>query len=230
MLAPPYPDLPADLIAAIEALIQARWPQGRACVLGINGVDTAGKTIFAQRLREALQQRYPVALIHGDDFHHPRAIRYQHPNPVIGYLRHAFDVARLERELLAPIQQGATIDSTLTLLDLATDTYTLRRHYTITPQTVVLLEGVLLYRPPLDRYFDARVFLTVSEAEALRRATLRDGPEMIARYRARYNPAQRHYLSTHRPRERSHLVIDNDDATYPRVIKSSPAQEKPLQS
>lgn len=213
--------LPLELLAPIEALLCARRPPGRACLLGLNGVDTAGKTVFAHRLTAALRPRFPVALIHGDDFHHPHAIRYQHPDPVEGYLRHAFDLARLERELLAPLHRGDALNVTLTLLDLATDAYTLTRRYTITPETVVLLEGVLLYRPPLDRYFDARIFLEISETEVLRRAVLRDGPEAVARYRARYIPAQRRYLAEYRPRERSDIVIDNDDVAHPRVVVDS---------
>jgi len=48
------------------------------CVrVGIDGVDGAGKTTFADALATTLQQQgRPVVRVSVDDFHHPRAIRY----------------------------------------------------------------------------------------------------------------------------------------------------------
>lgn len=199
-------------------------PLPRAQIVGINGVDTAGKTRFAQEFAAFLRaQGRDVALIHGDDFHNPRAIRRQGDDPVRGYIDHAFNLLLLERELLAPIQRGETFDKTLALLDLDADTPTAIRRYTVRCETIVLVEGVLLFRPPIDAYFDLRVFLRIPFDEVLRRAAARDvphyGDDYLERYKFRYIPAQQWYLETHRPAERSDFVIDNTDYANPRLMR-----------
>ncbi len=205
----------ADVIAGL--------PTESARVVGINGVDTSGKTVFAQALAEFIAARgQPVTLIHGDDFHHPRAIRNQDADPVRGYIAHAFNLPLLEAELLAPARRGELVDKTLTLLDLDCDTFTLTRRYVIRPDTVVLVEGVLLFRPSIDAYFDLRIFLHVPFDEVLRRVALRDvpryGPSIVERYHTRYIPAQQWYLETYRPKERSDFVVDNTDYQNPIVM------------
>lgn len=212
----------AEIYTAIEARL-ARLPDHRARVVGVNGVDTAGKTCFARALARHLTARgTPVALVHLDDFHNPRAVRYQEGDTPRSYIRHAFDLPRLARELLAPARRGRVVDATLRLMDLDTDTRTLLRRYVIRRDTVVIVEGVLLYRPPIDAYLDCRVFLHVPFAEVLRRAAQRDipryGPAYLARYRAKYIPVQRWYLLKYRPRERSHVVVDNTDYERPRLL------------
>jgi len=195
----------------------------RVCIVGINGVDTAGKTRFAQDFAAFLRaQGRDVALIHGDDFHNPRAIRRQGNDPVRGYIEHAFNLPLLERELLAPIRRGETFDKTLSLLDLDTDTPTAIRRYSVRRETITLVEGVLLFRPPIDAYFDLRVFLHIPFEEVLRRAAARDvpryGDDYLERYKFRYIPVQQWYLETHRPAERSDFVIDNTDYANPRIL------------
>ncbi len=199
-------------------------PLPRARLIGINGVDTAGKTRFAQDFAAFLRaQRRDVALVHGDDFHNPRAIRRQGDDPVRGYVEHAFNLPLLERELLAPIRRGETFDKTLALLDLDSDTPTAIRRYTVRRETTVLVEGVLLFRPPIDACFDLRLFLSIPFDEVLRRAAARDvphyGDDYLDRYRFRYIPVQQWYLETYHPQERSDIVIDNADYADPRIIR-----------
>lgn len=198
----------------------AALPTERARLVGLNGVDTSGKTVFADALAEFLTARgQPVTLIHGDDFHYPRARRSQDADLVRGYIAHAFNLPLLEAELLSPARRGEPVDKTLTLLDLDSDTFTLTRRYVIRPTTIVLVEGVLLFRPPIDAYFDLRIFLHVPFDEVLRRVAVRDvpryGPGIVERYHTRYIPAQQWYLETHHPKERSDFLVDNTDYQNP---------------
>ncbi|MEJ5308333.1 MAG: hypothetical protein WHX52_01055 [Anaerolineae bacterium] len=91
----------------------------------------------------------------------------------------------------------------------------------------MLVEGVLLFRPPIDAYFDLRLFLHIPFDEVLRRATARDvphcGDDYLERYKFRYIPVQQWYLETHRPAERSDVVIDNTDYANPHIIRQSSA-------
>ncbi|HWI53503.1 MAG TPA: hypothetical protein VNT01_15280 [Symbiobacteriaceae bacterium] len=196
---------------------------GTARIVGINGVDTSGKTTFARELSAYLTSRgYSTALIHLDDFHNPRSIRMQGRTEIEAYIDHAFNLDLLCDALLEPLSNGKPVDTDLTLLDLDSDTFNQHRHYAIDDQTIVIVEGVLLYREPLDRYFDLKVYLDIGFDEVLRRAGERDvplyGPAFLDRYRSKYIPIQQWYLTTHDPRGKSHLVIDNTDFRRPRVL------------
>lgn len=194
-------------------------------IIGINGIDTSGKTIFALGLFDYLKRLGRKAtIIHIDDFHNPGEIRSLGPNEVDAYLENAFNFKFLETEILQPIKQGLDIDKTLILLNLETDTYSLKRHFTIDSETIVIVEGVLLYRPPIDRYFDVRIFLDIPFDEVFYRASVRDvpvsGASILERYRTKYLPAQKRYLDDYHPKERCHFVIDNTDYASPKVVKS----------
>lgn len=206
----------ADIFAAIEEKIRSK----SARLIGVNGIDTSGKTIFASEFVAYLSARgYKAALVGLDDFHNPSSIRNQGRDPIQSYFDNAFNLELLERELLEPISRAQAIDTQLTLLDVETDEFTNRRRYSIDPDTIVILEGVLLFRAPLERYFDLRVFLDVPFDEVLMRANQRDvprfGPGFLERYRTRYIPLQKRYLAEHTPRERSDIVVDNTDFTRP---------------
>ena len=195
----------------------------RPCIAGINGVDTSGKSFFAEELRRFLVfQGFDVLLLHLDDFHNPRSIRNQDESPE-GYLRYAFDRNKLQA-LLSEIAAGP-VDRTETVLDLDADSFTKDIHVKTTSDTIVLVEGVLLYRPPLQDVFDYRIFLDVTFDEVLRRARQRDVPKygeaFLDRYIRRYIPAQKLYLDTFRPRERCDLLIDNNDYNRPFVLSDS---------
>jgi phosphoglycolate phosphatase len=143
---------------------------------------------------------------------------------VQAYFDHAFNLELLEKKILAPARSGELVDKELLLLDLESDTYINHKRYRIDNDTVVILEGVLLYRKPLDRYFDLRVFLDIPFSEVLRRAGERDasrfGPEFLTRYKTRYIPVQKRYLEDYSPRERSDMVIDNTDFANPRIVST----------
>lgn len=193
-------------------------------VIGVNGVDTSGKTCFAVGLSKYLtSQGRKVAIVHIDDFHNPSAIRALGDDPVSGYIDNAFDLKTLEIEILQPAKHGLSFDKTLVLLDLETDSYSRKQRFIIDPNTIVIVEGVLLYRPPLDQYIDLRVFLQIPFEEVIHRATIRDVPRsgtaILDRYCDKYLPVQKWYLAAYMPMERSDVVIDNADYMKPRILR-----------
>ncbi len=220
------PDREAVFAEIATSLLEQQSPE-RAQVVGISGVDTSGKSFFARAFAAYLEQEnVQHVVVHLDDFHSPRRIRYQDPDPIQSYFKYAFNLELLDSVILAPLKQGKTVDVTLSLLDLATDTETRQKRYHIDRDTLVVLEGVLLFRPPIDAYIDCRVSLHVTFDEVLRRARARDipryGPDFLERYRDKYIPIQKRYLTEHRPLERSHFVIDNTDYLRPEIIARRP--------
>lgn len=193
-------------------------------VIGINGVDTSGKTEFSNNLQNYLEKRgYHTQLIHVDDFHQPRSVRIKDCSPE-GYIANAFDLTNLS-EILAEMKSKPT-DKHIELLDLETDTYTNKRHYRTGDETVVIIEGVLLYRPPIDDLIDYKVFLDISFDEVLRRASVRDvpkyGEEFLQKYIDRYIPAQKIYLKQFSPKENCHLLVDNNNFNKPMYKMNTP--------
>ena len=193
-------------------------------VIGINGVDASGKTSLALGLNAYLRHRgFPTVLLHADDFHNPRAVRLADNSPE-GYIKYAFDVQKMYA-VIQELKQGS-IKLTVDLLDLDADTFTNKKVFETGRDTIIIVEGVLLFRPPLDGLFDYKVFIDVTFDEVLRRARERDVPRygegILTKYVDRYIPAQKIYLNEHTPKENSQLVIDNNDFLKPMMIKPAP--------
>ena len=193
-------------------------------VIGVNGVDTSGKTYFATGLNRYLGAKgFDAQLIHLDDFHNPRTIRGKDASPQ-GYIEYAFNLPQFQ-SLITEIKSQPT-DKDITVLDLDTDTYAKKMHVKTTADSVIIVEGVLLYRPPIKDLFDYKVFLDIDFDEVLRRANERDvpkyGADFIDRYIQRYIPAQKIYLNVFRPKETCDLLIDNNNYNKPLIATISP--------
>ena len=192
------------------------------CV-GVNGVDTSGKSFFAGRLATFLESKGEhVAVINLDDFHNPQAMRMNGRNEIDAYINNAFDLNTLAYELLLPIRNTGKVSKTLELLDLDSDTYTLRRPYDIEQETLVILEGVLLYRSPIEDLIDFKIFLDISFNEVINRASIRDvpkyGAQFLEKYREKYIPIQQWYLEECNPKGKSDIVVDNSDYKKPFIL------------
>lgn len=192
----------------------------KPAVVGINGVDTSGKTVFAQGLERFLRsQGVLVQTVHLDDFHNPREIRGRDRSPE-GYLKYAFDFGALADLLSCGKNSPKTM--TRTLLDLDQDTYTKEKTFCFTRDTVILVEGVMLFRPPLCHLLDYKVFLQIPFEEVLKRAAQRDVPKygeaFLEQYRQRYIPAQKLYLNEFLPVQQAQLVVDNTDFSHPVIM------------
>jgi phosphoglycolate phosphatase len=198
-------------------------------IVGVTGIDASGKTEFAKALGSYLGEvGRSVQLIHLDDFHNPAAVRRLGPDERTAYIRNAFNLELLTKECLAKARDGYDQPIVLRLLDLDSDEYTVERSYQFNERTVVIVEGVLLYREPLDEYFDYRIFLHITLEEMRIRVRTRDvlrfGEGMVEKYERKYIPVQNWFLKTCRPRERSDLIVDNTDFRNPRVVASDQAE------
>lgn len=184
------------------------------CVrVGIDGVDGAGKTTFADALAATLRrQGRTVVRISVDDFHHPKAIRYARGrNSPEGFWLDAFDYARLRSDVLVPLGPGGTRQFRPAAHSLATDRALDVRTQRAAPGAVVVVDGLFLHRDELAGSWDFSVFLDVPFPVALARMAARDGssPDPAHPSVQRYVRAQQIYLDTCRPRERASVVVEN---------------------
>jgi phosphoglycolate phosphatase len=194
----------------------------RALIIGVTGIDTSGKTRFAEALSEFLISKgHKTQLINLDDFHNPKSIRYSGQDQVENYYNKSFDLLTLIQKLLIPIRSKRKLSTELTLLDLATDKYEVSKKYSVDENTIVVFEGVFLFRNELSEYIDYKIFLEIPFEESKNRAATRDvpvyGEEVLKRYDEKYLPAQKRYIDHCHPMKMADMIIDNLNWQYPTI-------------
>lgn len=194
-------------------------------IIGLTGADASGKTRLASALATTLRSDgRRCQLVHVDDFHNPRAVRYAGDLPEAEkYLRQSFDFNQLVNEILKPIRDSGELERDLEHIDVETDTRSVRRSYHVDADTVVLIEGVFLLLPRFREFLDVVIFLDADDDTLVERAEHRDlglhGPLVAERFRAKYLPAQRVLFAENQPERHAHLIIDNRDWDNPRIVR-----------
>jgi uridine kinase len=183
--------------------------------VGIDGVDGAGKTMFADELRDILVPSGRSVIRAGvDAFHHPKPIRYRlgRHSPE-GFYRDSYDYATLTRVLLDPLSPGGSGRFRRAIFDVDADVVVDAPDERATPGSILLFDGIFLHRPELRRYWDFSVFLHVEWA---RNHRVRRQPDKAS---PRYSEGQAIYLRECRPSECASMLIDNDDLAGPVIVR-----------
>lgn len=191
--------------------------------VGIDGVDGAGKTIFADELAEVLKNRsVPVIRASVDGFHNPRDVRYRRGRrSPEGFYVDSYDYGGLKRMLLDPLSPGGSGRYTPVMFDYTTDSPVAAKPMPAEPGGILIFDGIFLHRPELREYWDLSVFLDVRFETSVARLGKRDrGPtDAAAPENRRYVEGQRMYIKECLPAERATVVIDNNDLSEPRVVR-----------
>ena len=204
-------------------------PSAHVIRVGIDGIDGAGKTTFANELAEVLgaSGRTPIRAS-VDGFHYPRAIRYrlgrQSPR---GYVQDSYNYPQLQAMLLDPLSSGGTGRFRRALFDHTTDRPIVVPEEQAMAGAILVFDGIFLHRPELRAYWDYSVFLEVAFSAAYRRMAQRDGTsaDPHAVENRRYLHGQRLYLRAYKPHRCATITINNDDLAAPYVVtaRSKPA-------
>jgi len=218
---------PSEIIRIIKLVdsfstIESRINKMDGRVIGINGVDTSGKTTYSNEFYKYFKlKNQKVCIIHLDDFHNEKRIRMIGENPISAYFDNAFNIRKIVDEILLPIKKIGTVNKKLPLLDLDTDTYSKEVEFDIDLDTIVILEGVLLYREPIEKFIDLKIYIDISFDEVIKRVIKRDvplyGESMIKRYYEKYIPIQKEYIEKYKPMQKSDILIDNEDYNNPKI-------------
>ena len=207
----------ADLVPASGA--------GWAVRVAVDGVDGAGKTVFADELAAVLTGRGRAVLRASvDGFHHPRPVRHRRGrDSAEGFWLDSYDHDRLVAELLGPLGPGGTGVVRTAVHDWRTDRPVDAPPLRVPRRSVLVLDGIFLHRDELAAYWDFSVYLDVDFSVSVPRMAARDGTPADPADPAnrRYVGGQRHYLAACRPRDRATVVIDNTDLRAPRVVRTA---------
>ncbi len=197
-------------------------------LIGIDGVDASGKTILAEKLAGELKKsKRPIIRASIDGFHNPKHIRYaKGENSPEGYYFDSFNYKAIAEALLNPLSFGKLQYKTA-VFDYRTDLEVVSPVKTATKDSILIMEGVFLFRPELANYWDIKIFIDVDFKITIKRAVKRTAEiehigteqEILDKYKKRYIPGQQIYFEQAHPKEKANIVIDNSDFENPVIIK-----------
>ena len=227
-MAPPLGEEPGGLRHELIAEVVRCLPPstGEDCVrVGIDGVDGAGKSVFARELADALRAGgRPVIEVSADDWHHQRAVRHARgERSAEGFWLDSYDYVRFRAEVLEPLGPGGTRRFRRRGHSMETDAV-LRGPYEVAPPGgVVVVDGLFLQRCELEGCFEFVVWLDVPFEETARRMARRDGssPDPGHPSMGRYVGGQRIYFALRSPWQRADLTVDNTDFARPRIVEGA---------
>jgi len=198
-MAPRLVTLPA-LVDVLHAARRTHDP-ARALLVGLSGIDGAGKGWVAHQLQLALMEDgFRLAVLNGDGWLTLPDVRFGPDRPALHFYTHALRLVDV-------------------VADFAEETATsFRRHrYCYRDVDIVLAEGIFLFRTAMRDAFDLAVWVDCPFDTALSRALVRaqEGlpPEATSEaYRTIYFPAQHHHFRVDQPQERADYVLANGEA------------------
>lgn len=187
---------------------------GTDCVLvAIDGRDGAGKTVFADELAAKCCQTLSsdVIRISIDDFHNTREKRYRRgPKSPEGFYLDSYDYDQFRSHVLEPLCPYGSRKFRKRGHDLLTDRVIEDEpEVEAKPGSVVIVDGIFLHRPELEKAWNMSVFLDVSAEVCAQRMLVRDGsaPQLVST--DRYFGGQKMYLETCNPEGKADFVVDN---------------------
>jgi uridine kinase len=203
-----------------------RLPSAGIRLIAIDGVDGAGKTIFADELEQILSSlgtRTIRASV--DGFHNPRAVRYRlGKSSPDGFYLDSYDYVSLRKELLDPLGTSGSRLYRKAVFNHVTDERLATPIEAAATGTVLVMDGIFLHRPELRDYWNLSVFLQVPFEISIPRGAGRGegfgSPDPEAESNLRYIEGQKRYLRECNPQEQATYVIDNSDLNSPYIFVS----------
>jgi uridine kinase len=211
-----------ELIQRIAEYVQSQ-AMPHPVRVGIDGVDAAGKTYLADELAKAIQEQ-KVIRASIDGFHNPREVRYQQGQlSPEGYYYDSFNNQQFAEVLLKPLGSEGDLKYRTAVYDYRTNSPVDVPEKTASPEDILIVDGIFLFRPELKDYWDIKIFVDVPFSVTVPRAIKRDadGNEEATRmhYEKRYVAGQQLYFQDAQPKEQADIVIDNTDFNNPSFTK-----------
>jgi len=198
-------------------------------LVGIDGVDAAGKTTIADKLADRLKEsNRQIIRASIDGFHNPKAIRYRKgrdsPN---GYYQDSFNHQLIINKLLKPLSSG-DLKYREVVFDYRIDDEVNVPSKKADKDAILIMDCIFLFRPELLNYWDIKIFLNVSFDVTLQRAIKRakdqgdldSEQDIIDIYNRRYIPGQKLYFQAATPQEKADIFIDNTNYENPVIIRT----------
>jgi len=181
-------------------------------IVGIDGLGGSGKTTFAKAIeQELINQNCEAVTFHLDDHIVEREKRYQTGHEEwYEYYYLQWDVNNLTANLFEPLQRGYN-NISLDFYDEFTDS-TLTKQISVSPDSIVLIEGVFLQRHEWRRFYDFVFYLDSPREVRQERVLNRDlyigeYEERLDKYERRYWLGEKHYMNIAEPLLNADVVV-----------------------
>ena len=187
----------------------------RAVLVGISGIDASGKGFITQNLAEGLRKGgWNVAALSADDWLNLPEVCINRDNYADHFYKHAMRFDEMFEQLIIPLKENRGICLTADCADAKATSYRTRR-YDFHEIDIVLLEGILLFKPAYRDHYDLAVWIECSFEAALERAIKRGQEglpptETIRAFKTIYFPAQRIHLARDNPRDAADIIFLNN--------------------
>jgi uridine kinase len=198
-------------------------------LVGIDGVDGAGKSTLADELAEGIASTGATIVRASIDlFHRPRRERYTlGRNSPDGFYLDSHNLHAFTSCLLEPARLGRPFCSAV--FDEPSDTPIDKTWITPVNGGVIVIDGLFLHRPELVDAWDLSIWVDALErvnSERARRVAADappTGPELLIHLiiwwgrLVRYVDGFDGYVRAHSPDRRATIVFDNNDLFHPHI-------------
>ena len=181
----------------IATAIRWRGRKKKPMLIGIEGYGGSGKTTIAQKLAALLGSAFVISI---DEFIVKEKLAERSWDSGV------FDRDRLERQILRPAQHGQPI--AYQRLDWATNT--LGDPIAIPAVTYLIVEGISVYHPSIERYYGFKIWIEAPLATAQAHGHARDGSSEHAAYWELWAQNDVAYKQKHHPERRADCLFVND--------------------
>ena len=194
---------------------RAAVPNMRSLLVGISGIDGSGKGYLAKQL-EAHLALYAVtsATLNVDGWLNLPKKRFDRNAPAVNFYENSIRFDEFFEQLVIPLRDQRSVHLVADFVEETASDY--RKHtYDFRDVSVVLVEGIFLFKPRYRHCFDLTIWIDCSFPTALARAIDRaqeglSPASTIAAYETIYFPAQRIHLAQDKPRENADLIFENN--------------------
>jgi uridine kinase len=202
------------LLAAILAKRKA-LPAERSILIGITGIDGAGKGYITEKLIAQLEQNDLRAIsINIDGWLNPPHKRFNGANPAEHFYENAIRFEEMFEHLIVPLKETRSVHLEADFAAETASEYS-KHLYHFEDVDCIVLEGIYLFKQALHHYFDLKVWVNCTFETALKRALQRSQEglspeETIRAYETIYFPAQRIHFAKDNPYSIADMMISND--------------------
>lgn len=204
-------------------------PSTHPCLIAISGKDASGKTIMADKLAEYLKSKTnrQIIRISADDFMNKRSIRRTITSSEgESCYKYTFNFDALKKYVLEPLQPDGNYVYKTKVFDQATDTEMISDDQKADNHSVIIIDGVFLFREDLVKYWSLKILLEVADDIIIERGARRDTTRIgnyedaRDRYINRYVASQTIYYNKENPEKSADIIINNDDYNLPFVASA----------
>jgi uridine kinase len=199
-----------EVVNELLSRFENRTNKERPFIIADDGLSGAGKTTLVKKLENEMENKCNISLFHIDDHIVERDKRYNTPfEEWYEYYYLQWDIDMISEKLLKKLHSN-NLELTLPYYDKSIDKNATRK-VSITPNSIILIEGIFLQRREWIAFYDYSIFLDCPKEIRYERVLNRDlyigdSQTRLDKYKRRYWLGEEHYLNTEEPIKKANKI------------------------